>query len=166
MSVAVHFPPELSPDHSDTLRLRRCYDDEYVEDTLTVQIEKLLHHNKSSTVYVFSGCLSLSSEPLAASTAPVVCKITYDKSWIDRLSWEAFMYHNLHNLQGQVIPRLYGYFEKEDFAGCLILQHAGEPLETCFEDLGDLRKYAAVHTILGIEILTTRPRLGLILWKR
>lgn len=95
----------------------------------------------NSSVRIFTGRLaSTTAGPLDQSFVPVICKLSYVSEGMGRLAWEALIYHDLHDLQGKVIPRSYGFFEDQGYASCLVLEYAGKPLDTCFGQLNDSLK--------------------------
>lgn len=140
MSLTLRYPPNFAPHRPDTLCLPRCYDNEDNTEELSLQMISLLpSHNRF--VRVFTGRLaSTTAGPLARSFIPVVCKLSYVSAGMGSLAWEALIYHDLHDLQGKVIPRSYGFFEDQGYASCLVLEYAGEPLGTCFGNLNDSLK--------------------------
>lgn len=67
---------------------------------------------------------------------------------MDRLMGEAMIYEDLKELQGKVVPRCYGYFENSKVAGCLVLEHAGEAIQTPFSYLDDELKQVLLFLLL------------------
>lgn len=92
----------------------------------------------SRRFHVFSG--SLVSSDIGSPPTRVVCKLSYGSVGMERLLRESVIYDYLKDLQGTVVPRCYGHFNKSKDAGCLVIEHAGEALTTCFADLdGELK---------------------------
>lgn len=137
MSLTLRYPPGFAPHRPDTLCLPRCYDNEDHTEQLSLQMTSLLpSHNRF--VHIFAGRLSSATAgSLSQSFIPVICKLTYVSSGMTSLAWEALIYHDLHDLQGKAIPRSYGFFEEHGYASCLVLEYAGEPLETPFGNVDD-----------------------------
>lgn len=133
MSLIVHVPSKASKSKQHTLQLPRFGKDVDVEaflvrDPCLIQSGRRFH--------VFSGTLR-ASKSKSSPPIRVVCKLSYTSAGRDRLLRESVIYDHLKSLQGKVVPRCYGYFEDTNIAGCLVLEHAGEALTTCFENLDD-----------------------------
>ncbi|KAH9940246.1 hypothetical protein B0H21DRAFT_582246 [Amylocystis lapponica] len=63
----------------------------------------------------------------------VVCKVSFESRKVDRVRHEAGIYETFKALQGDLIPRCYGYYEQKDerrgLRGCLVLEYCGSPIE-------------------------------------
>lgn len=132
MSLTVHLPPQVARARREILQLPP-FDPHCQLEVFTVQGPCLLQ--SSRRFKVFSG--SLLSSNSDSPPIQVVCKLSYGPVGMDRLMGEAMIYEDLKKLQGEVVPRCYGYFEDSKVAGCLVLEHAGESLQTCFWALDD-----------------------------
>lgn len=124
MSVTLHIPPEHAHYGQQCITLIRATDDD--ENELSVDGMRLLQ--SSDRFDVFSGSLILPT-----GSQRVVCKIAYTSDGIEGTEQEFIIYEALKRLQGKVVPRCFGYFEEPGEAGCIILEYAGEQLNTCFE---------------------------------
>lgn len=135
MSLTVDLPPQVSWSKQRTLQLPGFGKNVNVE-ALSVRDPILLQSGRR--FHLLSGSLFSSN----SETPPiqVVCKLSFSAKGMDRLLRESVIYDHLKNLQGKVVPRCYGYFEDTAVAGCLVLEHAGEAVATCFEYLnGELK---------------------------
>lgn len=134
MPLTLCYPPNFAHLRPDTLCLPCYYDEDYTED-LSLQMDTLIPTQKPA-IRVFAGRLaSTAAGPQNCSYVPVVCKLSYTSEGMGSLAWEAAMYHSLYDLQGTVVPRLYGYFGERGKASCLVIEYAGQPLSTRFENL-------------------------------
>jgi hypothetical protein len=74
-------------------------------------------------------------------TFDVVAKLGTTTNAIDALKKELGFYHKLRHLQGDGVPKCFGYFfstsEDQDF-GCLILEYCGKPIRSIYDSQGDI----------------------------
>lgn len=139
MSLTVDLPP-------NTQRLRRSLQlpryknrDNRDDNTISIQCDHSIHSD--DLYHIFEGSM-LSG---AASPVRLVCKLSYTNEGMDRLAQEDSIYRALKSLQGKVVPQSYGYFEDLKVAGCLVLEHAGEPLQRPFEYIPRELKWVLFH---------------------
>lgn len=124
MSVTLNFPLGYTHDDLEWLDLIRATDDDENE----LEVDEMCLLKSSDRFDVFSGVLTLPT-----GSQRVVCKIGYTSQGIEGTEREFIIYEALNHLQGKVVPRCFGYFEEPGEAGCIILEYAGEELNTCFE---------------------------------
>ena len=74
-------------------------------------------------------------------TFDVVAKLGTSTDTIDELKKELSFYQKLHHLQGEYIPKCFGYFfsssEPQTF-GCLVLGYSGKPIRSIYDTQGDI----------------------------
>jgi hypothetical protein len=74
-------------------------------------------------------------------TFDVVAKLGTTTDTIDALRKELAFYENLRDLQGDCIPKCFGYFfslSEEEAFGCLILEYCGRPIRSIYDNQGDI----------------------------
>ncbi len=74
-------------------------------------------------------------------TFDVVAKLGTSTSTVKALEKELSFYQKLHHLQGEYIPKCFGYFfspsEPQTF-GCLVLEYSGKPIRSIYDTQGDV----------------------------
>jgi len=74
-------------------------------------------------------------------TFDVVAKLGTSTDTTDALKKELSFYEKLHHLQGEYIPKCFGYFfspsEPQAF-GCLVLGYSGKPIRSIYDAHGDI----------------------------
>lgn len=126
MSVTLNFPLGYDHDGQKSLSLIRATDDN--EDEL--EVDEMCLMQSSDRFDIFSGSLVV---PKGSHWQFLVCKIAYTEKAIECIEREFLIYEALKHLQGKVVPRCFGYFEEPGEAGCIVLEYAGDELNTCFE---------------------------------
>ena len=74
-------------------------------------------------------------------TFDVVAKMGTTASTLNALKKELGLYQKLRHLQGDCVPKCFGYFfsQSEDQAfGCLILKYCGKPIRSMYDSQGDI----------------------------
>jgi hypothetical protein len=74
-------------------------------------------------------------------TFDVVAKLGTSTDIIDALKKELSFYEKLHHLQGEYIPKCFGYFFSPSDAqafGCLVLGYSGKPIRSIYDTQGDI----------------------------
>ncbi|KAH9956003.1 hypothetical protein BC827DRAFT_1271207 [Russula dissimulans] len=74
-------------------------------------------------------------------TFDVVAKLGTTPDTIDALRKELVFYQKLRDLQGDCIPKCFGYFfslSEERAFGCLILEYCGKPIRSIYDNQGDI----------------------------
>ncbi|KAH9922679.1 hypothetical protein B0H21DRAFT_765855 [Amylocystis lapponica] len=107
-------------------------DDLTAQDSLVIRDPVLMQNNRTIFIQeihkaVFRATLHRGNKRVA----DVVCKFTYGKRTLERLRHEAAIYRDqLKDLQGKIVPKLYGLYEgemdDEELSGCLITQYCGK----------------------------------------
>ncbi len=93
-------------------------------DVLRPEILSVIHHNDHSTVY-----------RAKLGILDIVVKFARRSRPVEDLEKETDVYQNeLHDLQGDCVPRFRGFFKSEDrkadsIAGCIVLDYCGEELQ-------------------------------------
>jgi len=74
-------------------------------------------------------------------TFDVVAKLGTTTNTISALKKELGFYQKLRHLQGDCVPKCFGYFfspsEDQEF-GCLILEYCGKPIRSMYDSQGDI----------------------------
>jgi len=74
-------------------------------------------------------------------TFDIVAKLATSTDTVEALKKELSFYDKLRPLQGECIPKCFGYFfspsEPETF-GCLILEYSGKPIRSVYETQADM----------------------------
>jgi len=74
-------------------------------------------------------------------TFVVVAKLGTTSDGIKDLKEEFTFYQKLRRLQGDCIPRCFGYFftvSEDQTFGCLVLEYCGKPLRSTYDSQGDI----------------------------
>jgi hypothetical protein len=83
----------------------------------------------------------------------VVAKLGNTTNTINALKKELEFYQKLRHLQGDCIPKCFGYFfsPSEDQAafGCLIIDYCGKPIRSLYDSQGDI-PFSMRYTILPV----------------
>ena len=77
----------------------------------------------------------------ARGTFNVVAKLGNTSDAVEALKKELIFYQKLRRLQGDCIPKCFGYFfslSEDQIFGCLILEYCGKPLRTIYDSQGDI----------------------------
>lgn len=106
----------------------------YPSDSLYLEESKLIHTGDHIDVY-----RAVARDPPSKCDGDVVYKVAYGAA-VARLYHEAKIYRKLDRIQGERVPRCYGYFQEAGMA-CLVLQYCGETRPEAFIDLPYNRKY-------------------------
>jgi hypothetical protein len=91
----------------------------------------------------------------------VVAKLGITTDTINALKKELGFYQKLRHLQGECVPKCFGYFfsPSEDQAfGCLIIEYCGKPIRSIYDSQGDIPfslRYALILASITIEISLT-----------
>jgi len=74
-------------------------------------------------------------------TFDVVAKLGTTTNTISALKKELGFYQKLRHLQGECVPKCFGYFfsasEDQEF-GCLLLEYCGKPIRSMYDSQGDI----------------------------
>ena len=71
----------------------------------------------------------------------VVAKLGTTSNTANVLKKELTFYQKLRHLQGDCIPKCFGYFfslSEDQTFGCLILEYCGKPLRSIYDGQGDI----------------------------
>ncbi|RPD55422.1 hypothetical protein L226DRAFT_562725 [Lentinus tigrinus ALCF2SS1-7] len=132
-----HFPITDRPvDYPDSVVLEQRYPSvdagDIEKDTFTITIQDdfpFLTSNNSGMKRVFRTNMQIES---SGKSVAVVCKLAMGRTHFVSLDKEAQKYEkNLKDLQGTVIPHIYGFFTGKSFdgiTGVLVMEDCGEPL--------------------------------------
>jgi len=74
-------------------------------------------------------------------TFDVVAKLGTSTNTIKALQKELSFYQKLHHLQGECIPKCFGYFfspSEDQTFGCLVLEYSGKPIRSIYDTQGDV----------------------------
>jgi len=87
-------------------------------------------------------------------TFDVVAKLGSSNDTTDALKKELSFYDKLHHLQGEYIPKCFGYFfspsEPQAF-GCLVLEYSGRPIRSIYDTQSDIPLPLRVNIIDAIK---------------
>ncbi|KAH9021834.1 hypothetical protein EDB85DRAFT_1895495 [Lactarius pseudohatsudake] len=87
-------------------------------------------------------------------TFDVVAKLGTSTDTVNTLKKELSFYQKLHKLQGECIPKCFGYFfslsESQTF-GCLVLEYSGRPIRSIYDTQGDVPLALRANVINAIK---------------